>query len=147
MAAHERVHRRRHRRPASARPRQLSGHSWRHVREMQALSLAEAVHKITGLAAAHMGFDDRGLLKTGMAADLVLFDPNTVIDHATPEDSQALSSGIATVWVNGVEVWDGTAATGRVQVMSSSKIRRLMREHDIHRVGPTSEPPIAGESK
>ncbi len=84
----------------------------RYVREMQALSLADAVHKMTGLAAAHMGFDDRGLLKTGMAADLVLFDPNTVIDHATPEDSQALSTGITTVWVNGVEVWDGTTATG-----------------------------------
>ena len=107
------------RRPASARPRQLSADTRALCARNAALSLAEAVHKMTGLAAAHMGFDDRGLLKTGMAADLVLFDPNTVIDHATPEDSQALSTGIATVWVNGVEVWDGTAATGRVQVMSS----------------------------
>jgi N-acyl-D-amino-acid deacylase len=97
-----------HPRARGAYPRILG----RYVRELKALSLEDAVHKMTGLAAQHMGFTDRGLLEPGMAADLVLFDPATVIDHATPEDPEALSTGITTVWVNGVEVWNGAEPTG-----------------------------------
>lgn len=98
----------RHPRARGSYPRILG----RFVREHKVLALEEAVHKMTGLAAAHMGFEDRGLLKPWLAADLVLFDPDTVLDHATPENPEALSTGIATVWVNGVEVWNGAAATG-----------------------------------
>jgi N-acyl-D-amino-acid deacylase len=86
----------------------------RYVRELNALSLEEAVHKMSGLAAEHMGFTDRGLIQPGMKADLVLFDPATVIDHATPQDSQALSTGITQVWVNGVSVFANGAASGNL---------------------------------
>lgn len=83
-----------------------------YVRETGLLTLEEAVHRMTGLAAAHMGFEDRGRIAPGQAADLVLFDPATVTDHATPENPAALSTGIAAVWVNGEVVWDGAAVTG-----------------------------------
>jgi len=86
----------------------------RYVRELHALSLEEAVHKMSGLAAAHMGFTNRGLIRPGMKADLVLFDPATVIDHATPQDSQALSTGISQVWVNGATVFSGGATSGNL---------------------------------
>ncbi|HUD72310.1 MAG TPA: D-aminoacylase [Dongiaceae bacterium] len=85
----------------------------RYVREKKVLSLEEAVHRMTGLAAAHMGFTDRGLIKPGQAADLVLFDPATVIDRATIEQPHALSEGIAKVWVAGELVYAGGETTGR----------------------------------
>ena len=84
----------------------------RYVRERGLLTLEQAVHKMTGLTAVHMGLSDRGLLRPGAAADLVLFDPATVIDNATPDDPGAPSSGIAKVWVNGVLVYDGRQVTG-----------------------------------
>jgi N-acyl-D-amino-acid deacylase len=84
----------------------------RYVREQGLLSLEEAVRKMTSLAADHMGFTDRGRIQPGMAADLVLFDPATVVDNATPQDPAALSSGIEKVWVNGVVVYDGGRETG-----------------------------------
>ncbi|MBK7477409.1 MAG: amidohydrolase family protein [Haliscomenobacter sp.] len=52
-----------------------------------------------------MGFRDRGLLQPGYVADLVLFDPDTVTDHADMVQPTALSEGILQVWVNGQEVW------------------------------------------
>jgi N-acyl-D-amino-acid deacylase len=85
----------------------------RYVREKKVLTLEEAVHRMTGLAAAHMGFTDRGLIRPGQAADLVLFDPATVIDRATIEAPHALSEGIARVWVAGELVFAGGATTGR----------------------------------
>jgi len=83
----------------------------RYVREQGLLSLEQAVHKMSGLAAEHMGFADRGVIRTGAIADLVLFDPQTVIDHATPEASDRLSEGIVTVWVAGTPVFDNGATT------------------------------------
>lgn len=85
----------------------------RYTREMGALALEEAVHKMTGLTAAHMGFKDRGLIAPGMAADLVLFDPATVIDNATTSDPQAANTGITAVWVNGQAVFEDGAVTGQ----------------------------------
>lgn len=64
------------------------------------------------LAAANVGILDRGLIRSGMAADLVLFDPETVLDRATPEDPLALSVGIEAVRVNGELVWEGTSPSG-----------------------------------
>lgn len=78
----------------------------RYVGELNALTLEQAIHKMTGLSAEHMGLTQRGLVRAGMAADMVLFDPITIMDHATPQDSQALSTGISQVWVNGVSVYE-----------------------------------------
>jgi N-acyl-D-aspartate/D-glutamate deacylase len=65
-----------------------------------------------------MGFDDRGRIRPGLKADLVLFDPDTVLDRATPEEPHAVSIGIEKVWVNGELVYaDGkttNAFPGRV---------------------------------
>ncbi len=86
----------------------------KYVREDKVLPLEAALHRMSGLAADHMGFTDRGYLKPGLAADLVLFDPATVTDHATTKDPGALSTGIAAVWVNGKLVWDGGQTTGEL---------------------------------
>jgi N-acyl-D-amino-acid deacylase len=76
------------------------------VREDGMLSLEEAVYRMTGLAAEHMGIVDRGVIREGAWADLVLFDPEMVTDHADFESPQLASTGIHGVWVNGVQVWD-----------------------------------------
>jgi N-acyl-D-amino-acid deacylase len=83
-----------------------------YVREKKVLTLEEAVRKMTGLSAASMGIADRGTIRAGTFADLVLFDPATVADRSTFEDPEALSVGIETVWVNGVAVWQDGKATG-----------------------------------
>jgi N-acyl-D-amino-acid deacylase len=85
----------------------------RYVRERQIMDLATAVHKSSGLAAAHMGFSDRGVIRPGMKADLLLFDPDSVLDHATPESPEVLSVGIERVWVNGEVVFENGQSTGR----------------------------------
>jgi len=76
------------------------------VREDTLLSLAEMVHKMTALSAAHTGLANRGMIRAGYAADLVLFDPETITDNATIESSTELSTGISSVWVNGKLVFN-----------------------------------------
>ena len=83
-----------------------------YVREQKLLSLQEAVHKMSGLSARHMGLRDRGEIRPGACADLVLFDPATVADRSTTKDPEALSTGIARVWVNGTLVYHDGKATG-----------------------------------
>ncbi len=89
-----------------------------YVREKGWMTLPEAIRKMTTMPAARLGLKDRGQLKAGMKADLVLFDPKTVIDRSTFEQPRALATGISRVWVNGGMVWNGTAAgpehSGRV---------------------------------
>ncbi|MEJ2538665.1 MAG: D-aminoacylase [Gemmatimonadota bacterium] len=77
----------------------LLGH---YVRELGALSLEEAVHKITGMPAAKLQLADRGLIRVGNRADLVAFDPGTVADGATFEAPHGYPRGIEHVVVNGV---------------------------------------------
>ncbi|MEM1249004.1 MAG: D-aminoacylase [Acidobacteriota bacterium] len=84
----------------------------RYVRERGVLSLEEAVHKSTLLAARHVGIEGRGQLVAGDAADLVLFDPDLILDLATPLDPWQLSAGIVGVWVNGTRVFDEGESTG-----------------------------------
>ena len=98
----------RHPRGAGTFPRVLG----RFVREQHWLSLPEAIRKMTALPAWRLGLKDRGLIKPGYKADLVLFDPAAVIDHSTFQQPQLISAGIKTVFVNGVEVWQDEKVTG-----------------------------------
>lgn len=82
-----------------------------YVRELGILTLAEAIHKMTGQTASTLGFEDRGLIKVGNYADIVLFDPDTIIDNATMDDPTAVSTGIKNVWVNGLLVFDNGEPT------------------------------------
>ena len=77
------------------------------------MTLPEAIRKMTSLPAARLGLRDRGAIRVGMRADLVLFDSATVIDRADFENSQMLPVGIRTVWVNGVAVWNAASSTGQ----------------------------------
>jgi N-acyl-D-amino-acid deacylase len=85
----------------------------RYVRERQVMALPQAVRKTTSLPAAQMGFLNRGRIAPGFKADLVLFDPETVIDQATPTDPHAISIGIDRVWVNGKLVYEDRNTTGQ----------------------------------
>ena len=98
----------RHPRSAGTFPRVLG----LYAREKNWFTLPEAVRKMTSLPAARLGWKDRGILHEGAFADLVLFDPRTVIDHSTFGDPLALPAGIERVFVNGVLVWSSNRATG-----------------------------------
>lgn len=74
----------------------------RYVREQQVLTWQEAIRKMTALPAATVGLTDRGYLAHGMTADVTVFDPLTVIDHATYQNPAALSEGVRHVFVNGL---------------------------------------------
>jgi len=82
------------------------------VREQHWLSVTAAIRKMTSLPAWRLGLKDRGLVKPGYKADLVLFDPATVIDRSTFEQPQLVSAGVKVVFVNGVEVWQDDKVTG-----------------------------------
>lgn len=73
----------------------------RYVREFQVISLEEAIRRMTSLAAQKFQLPGRGLLKPGMAADIVVFDPATVSDKATFENPHQYSTGFSTIIVNG----------------------------------------------
>ncbi|MEO5681856.1 MAG: serine hydrolase [Chitinophagaceae bacterium] len=83
----------------------------RYVREKKIMPLETAIYKMTGLSAEHLGIKNRGLVMPSYYADLVLFDPSTVADNATMDNSKALSSGISLVWVNGKIVYQNQKAT------------------------------------
>jgi N-acyl-D-amino-acid deacylase len=85
-----------------------------YARDVGLFSLETAVHKMTGLTARTFGLGDRGLIKQGMAADITLFDANTVGDAATFESPIRAAPGIEMVIVNGEAVWrDGRATRAR----------------------------------
>ena len=76
----------------------------RYVRESKLLTLEDAVRRMTGAVAARLGLRDRGLLRDGMFADVVVFDDSTIIDLSTPERPHQLSRGVEQLFVNGVQV-------------------------------------------
>jgi N-acyl-D-aspartate/D-glutamate deacylase len=82
-------------------------------RQLELFPLHEAIHKMTGLTAQRFGLRNRGLIREGYAADLVLFNPETVQDAATFESPQQPSIGIEAVWVNGALSYARGAATGQ----------------------------------
>ncbi len=97
-----------HPRGAGTFPRVLG----RYARDRGLITLERAVERSSAQPAARLGLDDRGQLVPGRRADLVMFDPDTVIDNATFDDGGRLSTGITSVWVAGVEVWAAGAPTG-----------------------------------
>jgi len=76
-----------------------------YVRETHALTMEQAIYKMTSLSAVNVGIPRRGLIKPGYYADLVMFDLKMVGDEATIQEPHKVSSGIKTVWVNGVQVY------------------------------------------
>jgi N-acyl-D-aspartate/D-glutamate deacylase len=83
----------------------------RYVREERLLTLEEAIRKMTSLPASRMRLHDRGILRPGMTADIVAFDPDTVRERSTYEDPLHYSEGIPYVAVNGQLVVDGGGIT------------------------------------
>jgi N-acyl-D-amino-acid deacylase len=97
-----------HPRGAGTYPRVLG----RYVREYHWLTLPEAVSKMTSLPAQRFKLADRGVIRVGFKADLVVFDPKAIIDRATFQAPQLTAEGVRHVFVNGVEVWNGGKVTG-----------------------------------
>lgn len=104
-------------RKAGAHPRaygtfpRVVGH---YVRNTRLFSLEEAVRKITSQAASRINLLDRGIVRSGMKADLVVFDPDTIRDVSTYEDPHHFSEGISEVIVNGVPVLRNGTMTGKL---------------------------------
>ncbi len=95
-----------------------------YVRKKKILSLEEAIHKMTGKPATIFQIEKRGLLKKGYAADVVVFDPETIIDHATLADPYQHSEGIDFVFVNGKAV----VKKGELQeVLAGSVLRKKQK--------------------
>jgi N-acyl-D-amino-acid deacylase len=84
----------------------------KYVREEKVISLEEAIRRMTSLPAQKFGFRDRGLLREGMAADIVVFDAAAVTDKATYADPHQYSEGFRFVVVNGQVVVDNGQHTG-----------------------------------
>jgi N-acyl-D-amino-acid deacylase len=98
----------RHPRTYGTFPRVL-GH---YVRDLQLLSLEQAVHRASGLPATNLSLRDRGFLREGYFADVLVFDPDTIQDHATFEKPHQYSTGMEKVFVNGELVFDNGEHTG-----------------------------------
>jgi N-acyl-D-amino-acid deacylase len=84
----------------------------KYVREEKVITLQEAIRRLTGLPAANLGLDRRGLIKEGYFADLVVFDPETTADRATFENPHQYATGVKHVLVNGVCVITNGEHTG-----------------------------------
>ena len=83
-----------------------------YVREDRLLPLEDAVRKMTSAATRRLGIRDRGILQEGFFADIAVFNPDTIVDHATYENPNQLSTGVQYVFVNGVAVVKGGKVTG-----------------------------------
>ena len=84
----------------------------KYVREERAITLADAVHRLSGLPASNLELDRRGFLRPGMFADVVVFDPRTIADRATFEKPHQYAIGVRHVLVNGVPVLADGEHTG-----------------------------------
>ena len=83
-----------------------------YVRERQALTLEDAIRKMSSFPAQRMGLSDRGVLRPGMKADVVVFNPATIVDKATFEKPHQYAEGVVDVIVNGQPTLKGGTMTG-----------------------------------
>jgi len=83
-----------------------------YVRDEKAATLPDAIRRLTSLPASNLGIKGRGLLRDGYYADVVVFDPATIQDHATFEKPQQFSTGVRDVFINGVQVLKDGKHTG-----------------------------------
>jgi len=100
---------------ASAHPRAYGNFAnllGKYVREEKVIPLSEAIRRMTSLVAANLGIADRGVLRPGAFADIVVFDPNTIAAHATYEKPLQYATGVAHVWVNGTQILRDGEHTG-----------------------------------
>jgi len=86
----------------------------KYVRDEKVISLEEAIYKLTTLPATNLKIKKRGALKEGFYADVVIFDPNTIQDHATFEKPQQYATGVKDVFVNGTQVLKDGEHTGEM---------------------------------
>jgi N-acyl-D-amino-acid deacylase len=84
----------------------------KYVRDEKIIPMKEAIRRLSGLPATNLGLDHRGFLKEGMFADVVVFDPATITDHATFEKPHQYATGVKHVFVNGVQVLKDGEHTG-----------------------------------
>jgi N-acyl-D-amino-acid deacylase len=91
-----------------------------YVREKGYLSMAKAIHKMTGLAAGRLGLKDRGFIEPGLTADLVLFDPLTIQDRSTFAHPHQYATGMIYTWVNGCP----TVQEGRITGNTPGRVLR-----------------------
>jgi N-acyl-D-amino-acid deacylase len=96
----------------------------KYVREERLLSLHEAVRRLTGLPASNLGLDRRGLLRAGYFADVVVFDPSTIADHATFERPHQFATGVRHVFVNGAHTVRDGEHTGATKGRALRKVNR-----------------------
>ena len=82
-----------------------------YVREKKLFDLETAIHKMSGLTARKFALKERGEIKIGNYADLVLFDPETIIDRASFDQPAQICDGIKSVWVNGKLSWHDKMST------------------------------------
>ncbi len=111
----------------------------KYVREDHALTLEDAIRKFSALPAARLKLADRGVIKQGLWADLVIFDPDTITDRASFEDPNQLSVGMQWVLVNGIPV----IAEG---VASGARPGKVLRGPGYPVTSPREEAPNAGSS-
>lgn len=101
----------------------------RYAREWGVLSLEEAVHKITGLPASYLKLPDRGVLRAGTVADIVVFDPDTVIDRSTWSEPTLYATGIEKVYIGGNPALQD-------EVLGSERLGRFIRYRATPGPGP-----------
>jgi len=84
----------------------------RYVRDEKLMTVTEAIRKMTSLPASNLGITNRGMLRRGYFADITVFDPDTIQDHATFQNPRQTATGVSEVFVNGVQVVHGGEHTG-----------------------------------
>ena len=118
----------------------------KYVRDERIIPLEEAVRRLTSLPAGNLGLERRGELRRGYFADIVVFDPATIIDHATFDQPHQYSTGVRHVFVNGVQVLRDGEHTGATpgRFVRRPRTRNQMSEPahpnmDARRAGPPAE--------